>query len=99
MHRAWRITRPVRMRFGPFSAHQQAGQLTKFIGRIKLGARVAPAVPIEEDAVDRLRLGRQCSDQRPGGRTVLVAAFYAETEDEGIDQRLIEAATPLAQEF
>ena len=66
--------------------------------RIKLGARIAAAAPVEEDAVDRLRSGRQRVDQRRGDARSSVAGGDAEASEHRLDQRLFEAVAPAGEQ-
>src|SRR5439155_11027105 len=50
MHRTGGGFRPIWVRHGNLATLELLGEVTEWIGRIKLDTRIAPAAPVEEDA-------------------------------------------------
>jgi len=69
------------------------------VARIKLGTWIVAAAPIEENAVDRLRLGCQCPDKSASNLSIIVAAFDSKAVEQGFDERPVETIAPIAEKF
>ncbi len=98
MHRAGAGVRPIGVRWRLCPAIQQPGKLAEFVGGIGSCTRIAAAAPVEEDAVDRLRLGRKGADQarrRSRGRSL--AGAMPRRRSNGVDQRLLEPSAPAGE--
>ena len=84
------------MGFVALAAFQKRCQLTEFILGVAPLAGIPTAAPVEEYAVDRLRLSRQRPDQCSRDSAIVVSAINSKPPKQGVREREIEAKV---QEF
>ena len=82
------------MGFVALAAFQKRCQLTEFILGVAPLAGIPTAAPVEEYAVDRLRLSRQRSDQCSRDSAIVVSAINSKPPKQGVRERLVETAAP-----
>src|SRR5206468_5125546 len=97
VHRAGLGVGPISVRLRQLASRQQRREVAEWFLGVQTSSRIVTAPPIEEDAVNFVRLQCQSADQRRGKLAVVVAAGYAEPTYQSGDEFLLETIAPPAK--